>query len=61
MMIATTTTVLRDAVKGLRHADEAGGLAMLNALAECAAGTANERRHAEIEAEKAMRRALIAL
>lgn len=42
-------------------ADDAGGLAMLSALAQCATGTANVRRHAEIVAEKAMRRALIAL
>lgn len=48
-------------LKAMGKVDEAGGLAMLNALAECAPGTANVRRHAEIVAEKALRRALIAL
>ena len=50
-----------DRLKAAGKADDVGGLAMLNALAQCATGTANVRRHAEIIAEKAHRRALIAL
>lgn len=38
---------------------DAGGLAYLNALAECVAGYRNVRRHAEIVAERAALRALI--
>ncbi len=57
---ADVVTVFEQLQASGRLAD-AGGMPMLNALAECATGTANVRRHAEIIAEKAMRRALIAL
>ena len=40
--------------------DETGGLAYLNALAQSSAGPGNAKRHAQIVAEKAMQRAIIA-
>ena len=46
---------LRDA----NRADETGGLAYLNALAQSSAGPGNAKRHAQIVAEKAMQRAII--
>ncbi len=42
-------------------ADDAGGLKYINDLADSVAGAANARRYAEIVAERAMLRALIAL
>lgn len=41
-------------------ADETGGLAYLNALAQSSAGPGNAKRHAQIVAEKATQRAIIA-
>jgi len=41
-------------------ADEAGGLKYLNALAQSASGPSNAKRHAQIVAEKALQRSIIA-
>ena len=47
-------------LRDINRADETGGLAYLNALAQSSAGPGNAKRHAQIVAEKAMQRAIIA-
>jgi len=47
-------------LQGLGKADDCGGLAYLNALAQSVPSAANMRRYAEIVRERAVRRALIA-
>ena len=47
-------------LRDMNRADETGGLAYLNALAQSSAGPGNAKRHAQIVAEKAMQRAIIA-
>lgn len=47
-------------LKDIGKADEVGGLAYLNALANCVPGPGNARRYAKLVREKAVRRALIA-
>ena len=47
-------------LRDINRADETGGLAYLNALAQSSAGPGNAKRHAQIVAEKATQRAIIA-
>lgn len=47
-------------LRDINRADNAGGLAYLNALAQSSAGPGNAKRHAQIVAEKATQRAIIA-
>lgn len=49
-----------DALNAAGAAEEVGGLAHLNALAQCVPSTANIRRYAEIVADKALRRSILA-
>ena len=48
-------------LRGLGQADDCGGLKYLNALASSVPGASNARRYAEIVAEKAVLRAVIAI
>lgn len=49
-----------DALNADGAAEECGGLAYLNALGQCVPSTANTRRYAEIVADKALRRTILA-
>lgn len=57
---AVDIVTVYQALENSGKADAAGGLGYLNSLAHSVAGASNARRHAEIVAEKQLRRSLIA-